>query len=262
MLDNGRRGESMPKIVAWDTKKDKLHKVIYLPPPATIPTSFVNDIALDPERPLLYVTDPAAGDDAALIVVNRETGAARRVLQGHYSVVPENIPLFVEGQLFQGRTVDGEPVQPQVGVNPIAVDRKGNWVFFGPLKGRTLYRIDTRHLGDLSLSPQELRSRVEGYSEKPICDGISIDSKGNIYVADLTNNAIGVIDAKERRYQKYYSDARFRWPDGLCFGIDGKLNFFTCQLHRTAALNRGKDETEPPFYVFRLKALSSGSVGR
>ena len=39
MLDNGRRGEEMPKIVAWDTKKDQLHKVIYLPKPATIPTS-------------------------------------------------------------------------------------------------------------------------------------------------------------------------------------------------------------------------------
>ena len=30
MLDNARRGETTPKLVAWDTRADKLAKVIYL----------------------------------------------------------------------------------------------------------------------------------------------------------------------------------------------------------------------------------------
>lgn len=262
MLDNGRRGESMPKVVAWDTKNDRLAKVIYLPEPATIPTSYLNDLALDPDSPLIYISDPAAGRDAAMIVLNRQTGEARRVFQGHYSVIPEDIPFLVEGVEFVGRLSNGSTVEPQTGINPIAVDKKGRWVFYGPLKGRTLYRIAAEHLRDESLTAIELESRVEGYSEKPISDGITLDSKGNIYVSDLTSNAIGVIDEEDRRYRHYVDDPRFLWPDGPCFGVDGRLYFFSCQIHRTAALNRGKDNTLPPFLVFKVKALASGVVGR
>lgn len=262
MLDNGRRSEKTAKIVAWNTKDDVLHRVIHLAPPAVIETSYVHDLALDPEEPYAYVTDPAAGKDAALIVVNLDTGLARRVLQGHFSVVPEAIPLFVAGEPFAARLPDGSTVEPQTGANPIAVDKKGRWVYFGPLKGRTLYRISTDDLRNVSLSPVELNSRVLGYSEKPISDSISIDSKGNIYVADLSGNAIGLIDADERKYTTFTLDPRILWPDSLCFGVDGRLYFAASQLHRSAFLNRGRDRTAPPFQIFSIKPLSSGSVGR
>ncbi|CAN5258893.1 L-dopachrome tautomerase-related protein [soil metagenome] len=263
MLDNGRRGESIPKVVAWDTKDNKLFRTFYLPEPATLDTSYLREIALNPDAPYAYLTDPASGGDAALIVLNRETGAARRVLQGHFSVVPdESLDLLVEGSRFEARKADGTTIQPQVGAGPVAVDRKGDWLYFGPLKGRTLFRIATSDLHDTSLRPIELASRVEGYAEKSICSSISIDSKNNIYVADLTNNAIGIITEKDRLYRSYLSDPRFLWPDGLCFGVDGRLYFFTSQLHRSAALNGGDDYTRPPFYVFSIKALASGTVGR
>ncbi|MGH8601801.1 MAG: hypothetical protein ACREXR_03180 [Gammaproteobacteria bacterium] len=50
MLDNGLRSQVVPKLVGWDSKHDKLHRVIKLPPPATPPDSFVNDFAIDPKR--------------------------------------------------------------------------------------------------------------------------------------------------------------------------------------------------------------------
>jgi sugar lactone lactonase YvrE len=262
MLDNGRRGETVPKIVAWNTKEGALHKVIYLPAPATTSTSYLNDLAVDPERPLIYVTDPASGSDAALLVIDRQTGAARRVLEGHYSVVPEEIPLLVEEKPLRARRADGSTIEPQAGANPLATDRKGRWLYYGPMKGRTLYRIATDVLADTSLRPVELASRVEGYAEKPVCDGITIDSKGNIYVADLGANAIGVIEEESRRYRVFRQDPSFLWPDGLCFGTDGKLYFFACQLHRCATLNGGNDQTAPPFLVYRMKVLASGPAGR
>jgi sugar lactone lactonase YvrE len=130
------------------------------------------------------------------------------------------------------------------------------------MKGRTLYRIATEVLADTTLSPVELASRVEGYAEKPVCDGITVDSKGNVYVADLGANAIGVIEAESRRYRIFKQDPSFLWPDGLCFGTDGRLYFAACQLHRCAALNGGSDHTVPPFLVYRIKALASGPAGR
>jgi sugar lactone lactonase YvrE len=262
MLDNGTRGESTPKIVAWDTDEDKLHRVLYLPEPITKPNSFLNDIALHPSEPFIYISDPASGADAAIIVVELETGRARRILEGRQWVVPEDIEIQMEGRPMRVKRPDGSTIEPQVGVNPIAVDRRGRWLYFGPMKGRTLYRISTETLHDTTLTPQELASRVEGYAEKPICDGISIDSKGNIYVSDVANNAIGVIRESNRKYEIYVTDARLSWPDGLCFGTDGKLHFFTNQLHRCAMYDGVTKKAEPPYLIMKVRAITSGSVGR
>ena len=48
-------------------------------------------------------------------------------------------------------------------------------------------------MADEGLDAKTLSQRVERYSAKPICDGISIDKDNNIYLGDLAENAIGVI---------------------------------------------------------------------
>jgi len=90
-----------PKLVGWDTNNDKLYRVIYLPPPVAPKDAFVNDFAIDSGRKRIFISDPAGGSNAALIVVNLETGAARRVLEGHVSVVPENVDLIIDGRPIQ-----------------------------------------------------------------------------------------------------------------------------------------------------------------
>ncbi len=263
MVDNGRRGESLPKLVAWDIDEDNLHQIIHLPAPATIKTSFLDDLAIDPEEPFVYICDPANGDDAALLIVDLRSGFARRLLQGHHSVTPDSsLEFTLDGETILVQGLDGSKIQFQTGVNPIAVDRKGGWLYFGPREGTTLYRIRTEHLKNENLSPVELASRVEGYAEKPICDGISIDVKGNIYLGDLENKAVGVIGVKDRRYRLYSKDPRFLWIDGFCFGTEGKLYGYASQLHRSPFFNRGRNNVQGPIYIFRIVPLASGLVGR
>jgi sugar lactone lactonase YvrE len=262
MLDNGRRGESIPKIVGWDTEDNKLAKIIYIPSPATTDSSFLNDLAVDPEEPYIYITDPASGKDAALIIVNIETGLSRRVLEGHYTVIPEKLDITVDETSLVVKRPDGSFIKPQYGVGPIAIDRKGQWVYYGPSAGKTLYRIRTDYLRDLTLTENELNSRFQAYAPRPPCDGISIDSKDNIYISDVTKKAIGIIKSSTKKYEVYESDDRFLWPDGLCFGNDGKLYFYASQLHLTAPYNEGKNLTESPFHIYKLKALASGTVGK
>ena len=80
MLDNGMRSGTTPKLVGWDTKNDRLSRVIYLPAPVTPKDAFVNDFTVDSRRNRIFIADPAGGANAAFIVVDLETGAARRVL--------------------------------------------------------------------------------------------------------------------------------------------------------------------------------------
>ncbi len=263
MLDNGRRGESTPKLVGWHYKDEKLYQIVHLPAPATGPNSILADLAVDPEEDFIYASDPAPGGAPALIVVDLESGLARRVLENHASVTPKNLQLRIDNGPVEVRRIDGSLADPGAGVNAIAVDRKGEWLYFGPMKGRILYRIPTEILQDRSLDPAEVAAAVEPYSEKPISESIAIDSKNNIYVTDTALKAVGVITAKDKKYRPLAIDARILWPDGICFGIESKkIYFFTNQLHRSAYFNKGRDTTEAPFYIFRVDALASGTPGR
>ncbi|MGH8547466.1 MAG: L-dopachrome tautomerase-related protein [Methylococcales bacterium] len=141
MLDTGIRSGVTPKLVGWDTEAERLHRVIYLPPPIAPENSFVNDFAVDQIRNRIYISDPAGGANAAIVVVELETGAARRVLQGHPSVVAENIDLVIDGRPIQVKDPQGNLSRPHIGVNPITEDLNNEWVYFGPMHGLNLYRI-------------------------------------------------------------------------------------------------------------------------
>lgn len=261
MLDNGMRGKVTPKLVAWDTRQDRLHKTILLPESAAPANAFVNDLVLDESRNRIYIADPAGGDNAALIVVNIQRAHARRVLQGHPSVVPEDMDLFIDGEPVEIKQADGTLVRPRVGVNPIALDANNEWLYYGPMHGTSLYRIRVDDLIDTTISPEALGKKVERFGRKPICDGISIDKRNNIYITDIENNAIGVI-GKGGEYRIYLQDPRLSWPDALSFGPDNRLYTVSNQLHRTAVLHAGKQIAEPPYYIFSFKPLAGGVTGR
>ena len=162
---------------------------------------------------------------------------------------------------MQIKQEDGSLIHPRVGVNPIALDRDSQWLYFGPMHGTSMYRVKARDLLDTSLSEHALTAHVERYSAKPICDGISIDNAGNIYVTDVANNAIGMIGTN-RQYRVLVKDARLSWPDAFSFGPDGKLYTVANQLHKTARPERGRDEGQTPYHIFRVTPLAEGKPGR
>ena len=256
MLDRSA-GEGQPgKVVGWDTESDRLDRVIYLPQPIIGDNPFLNDLAVDRQHNAIYITDTAGGDDSALIVVDLYTGFSRRVLEGDVSTRPEDIPLIVDERVIN---LGGEPAR--IGVNPITIDPDNEWVYYGPMSGRTLYRIATEDLLDESLAEGELSSRVERYGDKPICDGITVDSAGNVYITSITNNAIGVVD-ETGEYQTLYQDDLLSWTDGMAFGPDNYVYVTVSQLHNSPPLNNGENDSNPPFYLVRFSALASGEVGR
>jgi len=261
MLDNGMRGSATPKLVAWNTRQGKLHKIIMLPEPITPADAFVNDLAVDETHDSIYITDPAGGDNAALIVVDIGSGDARRVLQGHPSVVPEDLDLIIAGEAVEIRQADGSTIRPRVGANPIALDVDNEWLYYGPMHGSSLYRIRVSDLLDRGIEAEALADKVERYGRKPISDGISIDSEGNVYITDLENNAIGVID-HSREYRIYIMDERLSWPDALSFGPDNRLYTVSNQLHKSALLHGGEETAKPPYYIFSFTPLAAGVSGR
>lgn len=261
MLDNGIRSGVTPKLVAWDSDAERLHRVIYLPPPIAPLDSFVNDFCVDESRNRIYISDPAGGADAAIIVVDLETGAARRVLQGHPSVVPENVDLLIDARPIQIKDAAGILSRPHIGVNPITEDLDNEWVYFGPMHGLSLYRVRSADLTDESLNEQTLGQRLERYSAKPISDGISIDRDNNIYLGELAENAIGVIKP-DRSYQRLARSPDLSWVDSFSFGPEGMLYAVVNRLHLSAQLNGGESLAQAPFFLLRVDSLAPGMPGR
>src|SRR5581483_10457128 len=137
---------------------------------------------------VIFIADPAGGADAALIVVDIPTGLARRVLQGHVSVVPEDVDLVADGKVLEKKKPDGTMEKMRVGVNPIALDAKSEWLYFGPMSSASMYRAQAAALADPRISRDKLPEHVERYCDKPVCDGITMDKSGNIYVSDIGAN--------------------------------------------------------------------------
>lgn len=260
MLDTGMRSGTPRTLIGWDTAANKVAHTIDLGP-VTPKDAFVNDLVVDRDHGAVYIADPAGGANAAIIVVDIATGKARRVLEGHASVVPEDVDLVIDGTPVRVKLPSGEEIRPRVGINPIAADAKSEWLYYGPMHGTSMYRVRTSDLRDTSLDAAALASRVERWAEKPICDGIAMDEAGNIYITDLAANAIGVI-GPDRGYRVLIQDARLSWPDALSFGPDGYMYTVANQLHRTARLNAGTQTATPPFLVLRFRSLAPGVVGR
>jgi sugar lactone lactonase YvrE len=261
MLDNGMRSGVTPKLVGWDTLNNKLHQVVYLPTSVAPKDAFVNDFAIDTKHKHIFISDPAGGFNAGLIVVNLNNGKARRVLEGHSSVIPEDVDLVIDNVPVQVKDKEGKLLRPHIGVNPITEDLNNEWVYFGPMHGLSLYRIKADDLTNEKLDAKMLASRVERYSDKPISDGITIDKDNNIYLGELASNAIGVISA-DKKYQRLAQCPRLSWVDSFSFGPNGQLFAVVNRLHQSATLNGGVSVSKPPYYLLQIKALAAGLPGR
>ncbi|MFW5734622.1 MAG: L-dopachrome tautomerase-related protein [Oceanidesulfovibrio sp.] len=265
LLDNGGDA-STPKLVAWDTVHETLRHVFELPKPEDVQYSFLNDLAVDPEHGLIYIAD-TAGAQAAILVVDMETGASRRLLAGHVSVMADaNVTIeFETGRSVTRIGPNGGKEEWKVPLNPITVDAEYEWLYYGPMHGNTLFRIRTDDIADVFAgrrSAKSLGERVEAFGTKPPCDGITMDAGGNVYITDIGNAAVGVVDPTGHYRTLYRDPALLDWVDGLANGPDGYIYGTVNKLHRSAPLSGGHGSATPPFYVVRFPALVNTAPGR
>lgn len=250
VIDNA---SNPPRLVGWDLNSNELYKAISIPYPVSGKRSFINDIAVDLKYNKIYLTDTIGDKGAGIIAVDLKTSNSKRVLSDSASLKAErNIPIIING--YKGSSVS-------VGLKTITIDSSYNWLYYGSMHGRNIYRILTKHLANDSLNEQQLKKYVEKYSNKPVSEGITIDNAGNIYVTDVVSNGVGVIQA-DGSYKLLFTDKHLLWPASMAIGANNYIYVISNQLNLSPIFNKGKDLSKPPFYIIRFKSLKKATPGR
>ena len=109
------------------------------------------------------------------MVVDLQSGQARRVLDGHPSTQMEkDVQVKADGQVL--RRPDGRGVE--FAADGIALTRDGRHLYWQSIKGKTLYRIPTDALVGAA-SAQDIEGKLERVGE----NGVAEDSKKRLRVA-------------------------------------------------------------------------------
>ncbi|MGL4751491.1 MAG: L-dopachrome tautomerase-related protein [Aeromonadaceae bacterium] len=255
LLDMGSQHIS-PQMVGWDIQHNNLVKKIPIPASVRQDNSFLQDMAIDAERQIAYIADMTRGDlvgvsKPAIISIDLKSGEARRLLEGHPTFAPGE-PIKIDQKVMAHATADGKVIPLQLGLNPITISPDNQWVYYGSVNGKDLWRISAQDLANRSLSDAALAAKPERYATKANSDGIVADNNGHVYITDIEAHGIGIANDKEYRLLAQ-DKTLLSWADGLAIGPDNYLYATVNQLHKHSALNSGIDDSKPPYFIIKVK---------
>lgn len=233
-----------PKLIAVDLANGVVLKKIVFPREVAREKTYLNDVRFDLRRGaegLAFITDSGIG---GLIVVDLATGDAWRRLDGHPSVLPEPDFTAVVEARFLGPLA--------IASDGIALDAKGERLYYCPLSARRLYSVAVDALADRGRSDEQVAATVQDHGFKPASDGLEADADGAVYATDYEHSAVHRF-TPGRGWELVAHDPRLLWPDTLALASDGALYLTANQLHRQPRFHDGKDLRERPYPLFRLR---------
>lgn len=256
-LDNANHALGQPRILAFDLASGELVHHHDFPREVAGLGSHLNDFQVDPQGRFVFIADASiVAKTPALVIYDVEARASRRVLEGHESVTAEQYVPVVQGRkmLLFGLVA----IRP--GVDSIALDRRGEWLYFAAVTARHLYRVRASDLVEASLPAETLAARVETLSEKTMSDGITMDLADNVYISDPEHDAVLTLD-RQGVLRTLLQDPRLRWPDGFGFGPDGWL-YVTCSaLHHVIGKSEDHIRAHAPYQIYRFRPGPAGVPG-
>ncbi len=238
------------KLVKIDPATNQVKQVIVFDESVAARDSYLHDVHIDPLGSYAFIADSGAG---GIIVVNLVSGISRRLMQGDPSTRAEHgyVPKIMDREL---RDENGRPLQ--IHTHGLAIDTKGDYLYYHALTARTLYRIGVSFLEDERLTAAQLAGHIEKLTVTGAVDGMLMDSSGNLYLTALEDSTIKRYRPKENRLETIVRDQRIQWPGSMAIGPGDYLYFTDSQINRMPRFNNGKDRRVLPYKLFRI-CLSS-----
>ncbi|MFC3679406.1 SMP-30/gluconolactonase/LRE family protein [Bacterioplanoides pacificum] len=248
LLDTGKHALNRVRLLAFDIRDGQLLHEYHFPREVFPLGAHANDFRISPDGRYFYITDASIlARSPALVVYDRQQNDSWRLLHNSATVQAGPYQPVVQGRemtLFGVFTINP-------GVDGIALDANGEWLYFAAVSADQVYRIATADLHDRQLPYATLESRVEALGAKPMTDGMALDASGNLYFTDLEHSAI-VRRTPEGQLQTLLRSADLRWPDGFSLAADGYLYVSCSALHQVIAEPADAIEAAGPFQIYRF----------
>lgn len=219
---------------------------------------FGQDLRVTPDGTTLILADTGAFrfTHASLFVVDIATWRARELLADDPSTQPQDLVIH---------TRTGEPhrigyglLSFQVGVDGIAIDDGGEWLYFATMSHDTLHRIPLAAVLDPQLAPDALAAAIERVGAKPLSDGIAITATGDVLVTDVEHGSLDRID-RSGELRTLVARDDIRWSDGVYVSAAGEVYLtdsaipaYFDQLLRPPSRERLRAAAPYRLYRFRL----------
>jgi hypothetical protein len=247
----GKPIKGMAKLVQIDIASKRVVRVYRFDTRVVPDGGFINDVRV--ADGYAYLPDSSLG---ALIVVNLNTGVARRVLANDPRLRSNRtLKLTVNGAPY----LNSQGVLPNgnMSVNPIELSPDGRYLYFQPSGGPVLMRLATNLLKNFATSDAALSQAIEPMGRGPFNAGMTMTSDGSIYFSDIELGGI----------TRRHPDGRFEvvargpasilvWPDASRLGPDGYLYFPSSQINRFPGNSpSGRSELQYPFHLFKVKIV-------
>ncbi len=259
ILDAGGEGKP-PRLTGWNTTDERRLRALRIPATAVRTNSWLCALAVD--RTHAYIADRSRADwtgdsHPALLVVSLQGGETRRLLEDHPALEPDAVPITVDRRPVAHRELDGTVERLRLGVSQLSLDPSGTWLYLAALNGGTVWRVRTADLLDTGLEPEELATRVASHAERPPGTALVAGDDGRVVVTDVEGHGLRVTGPSGQAL--LVQDPRLQWPDGLARGPEDWIYVTVNQLNLHPALNRGEEESRPPYGVLRARIPPRGS---
>jgi major royal jelly protein len=223
---HGKMVEGGAKLVQIDLETNRVRRIYALGPDLAPPGAVLSHMRVDAR--FFYVTDSGFG---VILVIDRASGRGHRVLEGApCSRADRGITPVIHGKPMTHP--DGRV--PVINLSHLELSPDDAWMYFTPLFGPTLWRVETRYLRDPALA-REAAAHVEAVVAIPPVTGITSDAAGTLYFSALTEDGVLKMGA-DRKLQTVIRDDRISGPNEGSIGPDGGYYFPNSQAPRVNRL--------------------------
>jgi len=207
---------------------------------------FAQDLRVSPEGGTVYLADTGFYPirPASLIVLDVASKSYRSLMQTEAAAQPQD--WVIQTRFGQYRFAYGL-VRVAVGLDGIALDRDGTWLYFGAMSHDTMCRVSTA----------AVHGKIERVGRKPLSDGIAMDTAGNLLITDIEHGAIvrmgsdGALRTVAKSEKVIWADGLAIEPDGSILLTDSALPAYMDPLGRPPALE--KLRAGAPYQILRVR---------